>query len=675
MTTLFVKNLAVPGSSLHEENPLPIFRDPEIDVQVPLHETVTPEKRKYFGWRARRRILPYRLQDRYTRSRGMVNFRAIVLENEHLRATFLPEMGGRLISLVSKPTERELLFHNPVFQPANLALRDAWFAGGVEWNIGQTGHWFLTCSPVFAAAIQGAQGEPGLRLYEYERCKNLFWHTDFYLPPDFPFLIAFTRVVNPQDEEVPMYWWTNIAVPEAPDIRVLAPAGQAVYLDRKIRGFGMAPMPQLPSLPGKDASYSTNWPHSNEFFMQCDEADIPWVAALDGNGEGLVEASTQRLKVRKLFCWGMSQGGRHWQDFLAEPGQAYIEIQAGLAPTQLHNLPMAGSSEWFWTEVFGFMQADPALAHSPDWQAAWGSVDRVLKSKITAADLAALEQGCIKRAGLASSIILQEGSGWGALELIRRARQGEAGSVPPAFAFPEAMLGGEQQRWLSLLDGGVFKAAEAGSLPGEWMIQKEWRYLLADSIKDPEKRSWNALVHYGVMQAEAFEEVDAVQTWQESIQIQPNAWAYRNLGALARRRGQLTESITHYQEAWKLALPAGTALEALAHEILSVMAAAGKYGEAWSFCESLPKHVLAYDRIQIFRASAALQLGKLDEVERILHGEFTSVREGEVDLANLWLEMWRRRMSAQTGKSVNEISLDLVEKEHPVPAAIDFRTG
>jgi hypothetical protein len=287
MTTLIVKNLTIPGSALLEENPLPIFRDPEIDVQVPLHETVTPEKQAFFGWRAKRRVLPYRLQDRYTRRRDAVNFRAILLENEHLRATFLPEVGGRLISLVSKPTERELLFRNPVFQPANLALRDAWFAGGVEWNLGQTGHWFLTCSPVFAAAIQGAQGEPGLRLYEYERCKNLFWHTDFYLPPDFPFLVAFTRVINPQDVEVPMYWWTNIAVPESPEVRVLAPAERAVYLDRKIHGFGMAPVPQLPSLPGKDATYSTNWPHSNEFFMQCDEADIPWVGgSLDSAAQG-----------------------------------------------------------------------------------------------------------------------------------------------------------------------------------------------------------------------------------------------------------------------------------------------------------------------------------------------------------------------------------------------------
>ena len=37
----------------------------------------------------------------------------------------MPELGGRLYSLVHKPLGRELLARNPVFQPANLALRNA----------------------------------------------------------------------------------------------------------------------------------------------------------------------------------------------------------------------------------------------------------------------------------------------------------------------------------------------------------------------------------------------------------------------------------------------------------------------------------------------------------------------------------------------------------------------
>ncbi|MDF1513863.1 MAG: DUF5107 domain-containing protein [Anaerolineae bacterium] len=77
-------------------------------------------------------ILPYTIQDGCTRELCARAFRGAVLKNEYLRATFLLEIDGRLWSLLHKPSGRELLDTNPVFQPANLAFRNACFSGGVE---------------------------------------------------------------------------------------------------------------------------------------------------------------------------------------------------------------------------------------------------------------------------------------------------------------------------------------------------------------------------------------------------------------------------------------------------------------------------------------------------------------------------------------------------------------
>ena len=233
------------------------------------------------------------MQDTYSRERVSTTFQAVVLENEHLRATFLPELGGRLVSLVHLPEERELLSRNPIFQPANLAIRNAWFSGGIEWNIGQYGHTFFTCSPVFAAEIRGPGGEPGLRLYEYERCKGLFWHIDFFLPTGSTELIAYARVVNCSRAETPFYWWTNVAVPETPGTRVLAPGKQVIYVDFSgpVAGHGWGELPHLPTLAG-DASYSTNFTYASEYFFQLEQAPLPWEAALDEHGQGFFEAST-----------------------------------------------------------------------------------------------------------------------------------------------------------------------------------------------------------------------------------------------------------------------------------------------------------------------------------------------------------------------------------------------
>lgn len=68
-------------------------------------------------------LLPYSMQSLYDRNRQVCEMEAAVLENERLKAVFLPELGGRLWSLTDKTSGRELLYVNDCIQPCNLALR------------------------------------------------------------------------------------------------------------------------------------------------------------------------------------------------------------------------------------------------------------------------------------------------------------------------------------------------------------------------------------------------------------------------------------------------------------------------------------------------------------------------------------------------------------------------
>jgi hypothetical protein len=231
MAAIRIATMKIDGAPLEGENPLPIFRDMKQDIDISYIEPFPEEKKRKFGENVGYRVLPYRLQDRFTRKRIPLQFKMIVMENTFLKASFLPELGGRLISLVDKQSGKELLSRNPVFQPANLALRKTWFSGGIEWNIGHLGHAFHTCSPLFSAIVEDKDGEQFLRLYEFERCKRLFWQIDFYLPVDSQVLFAYTRVVNPNISDIPMYWWSNIALPETPEARVFASAEDVIYFD------------------------------------------------------------------------------------------------------------------------------------------------------------------------------------------------------------------------------------------------------------------------------------------------------------------------------------------------------------------------------------------------------------------------------------------------------------
>jgi len=123
------------GSPLLGENPLPVFRDREHhSPETFLHDSMEERHKRLVGYECSRRILPYRMQDRYGRARAPMVLKTAVLENEHLAATFYVDYGGRLTSLYDKDKKRELVYNNAVFQPGNLAIRDAWLSTGIEFN-------------------------------------------------------------------------------------------------------------------------------------------------------------------------------------------------------------------------------------------------------------------------------------------------------------------------------------------------------------------------------------------------------------------------------------------------------------------------------------------------------------------------------------------------------------
>lgn len=669
MTTLTVNRLVMPAAELGLENPLPQFRHSNPSTHVRVDESVPQDDRTYLGWETAFRVLPYRMQDSYGRELHPREFIAITLENDYLRATILPEIGGRLASLIHKPSGSELLEPIKHFQPANVALRGAWIAGGVEWNTPLTGHHYLTCGPMFAASVVNSRGEPFLRLYAWERVKRFPYQIDLHLPSGSEFLFARIRIINPHDAEIPMYWWTNIAVPETPDRRVIAPADSVVH-----NAPGGLACAKLPVLDGYDLTYPTSIARSREMFFRIEGCRTPWIACLDERGQGLVHASTQRLRGRKMFVWGSGRGGRRWQEHLLGPGRAYLEIQGGLARTQLESVPMPAKAEWAWTEAFGLMRVDPTKVHSRDWLEAKGSVERALDSMLSGSELERLDGEFAAVAESAPEEILSVGEGWGALEgMLDQVQPFDKLRVPNAAAMPfrEDTLGPDQEPWLTLLKDGKLPERDVLDDPGQYMTGPEWHALLEESISSGTGDHWLGWLHLGVMRMEELDAAGARAAWMRSIERKPSGWAYRNLAVLESTNGDLDAACDLMRRAWEI----GPKVAPLAIEYADLLERADRWDDLRAFVDGLPESIRVHERLLIVQAKLALHFNDLTSVEDILSHEFATIREGEVTLTDLWFAWQAKLISEREGVPIDDELNARVRRELTPPLRIDLRMG
>lgn len=616
-------------------------------------------------------LAPYLLQDDYGRERVPTDHPAVVLENDLLRATVLPGLGGRLSSLVHRPSGRELLHANPVVQPGNLALRDAWVAGGTEWNLGTTGHSPLTCSPLHAALVEGRVGDqvvPVLRLWELERVRGLVQQVDLWLPPGSPVLLVAVRVRNPRDVDVPLYWWSNTAVPETDDVRVVAPADAAWHLGED-RVLARVAVPGEP-----DATYPSRSTRAADWFFDVGDEQRPYVAALDGGGRGLVQSSTAPLRGRKLFVWGRGRGGDRWQEWLSPEGGRYLEIQAGVAATQLEHVPLPARTTLSWVETYGLGEVDPGAVHG-DWHGAQDAVAAEVRRLAPDAWLEHQARWADALADAAPARLLHAGSGWGALEERRRSAAGEPPLATAGTPFPHARLGPEQADWTALLASGRVPDHDPAVAPASY-VGPEWTPLLEAAVAPSARPGWASWLHVGVARWEAGDRVGAVDAWHRCLDVADQPWAHRLLAVAHRVAGDAPGAVAAYDAAER----AAPGLRPLVVEHLRLLVAVGAdeptHDDAVRrLVDILPADVAAHPEVALLDAVAAVRRGDTARARRTLNAGFVwpGLREGVTALGDVWADLVATELAAREGVPVDDDVRRRALAADPLPRELDFR--
>ncbi|MET7896651.1 DUF5107 domain-containing protein [Streptomyces mirabilis] len=636
VTTIRRDVLTLPVAELGPDNPLPPLRplDETHRIDDRVSADLPRDMARQIRYEPLRSVLPERIRDGYDRRREPRGIDTIVIENDRLRAVVLPGYGGRVVSLFHKPSQRELLYRNPVVQPACFALNGAWFSGGIEWNIGATGHTPLSCAPVHAARVPAPDGGEMLRLWEWERLRDVPFQVDLWLPDGSDFLHVGVRVRNPHERPAPLYWWSNIAVPE--ERRVLAPADEAWHFgyERRLRRV------PVPEHEGADRTHPPRSVFPADYFYEVPDGQRRWIAALDDHGDGLVQTSTDVLRGRKLFVWGSGPGGRRWQEWLTEPGTGgYCEIQAGLARTQLEHVRLEAESEMSWLEAYGPLATDAGAVHGRDWALARAETERRLSEVLPRRDVDAAYEAWLPYADTEPGEVLAVGSGWGALEVLR------ASYKLPGTPFEESTLGEPQAPWVELLRTGAFPEPRRVGPPGESLVAPHWRDMLETAPAKPLTE-----YHLGVAQWHAGDLAQAVRSWERALELAPSLWPLlRCLAVADQEAGNRERAADRYAEAFDDLCqerrddgPSWTAATAaLGREAVGALLAVRRTGEARRVWDRLRPATRVRGRFRLIEVELLLAEGDRDGARAVFDEAFevADLREGAETITALWTRL------------------------------------
>ena len=667
MSKCYTAPYIMPSADMGKENPLPDIKNVSyIHAKIETTDAVPAELKKYINKGMISTMLPYRQQDGYNRERKNRAFNSIVLENENLKAVFLPELGGRLWSLIDKTTNRELLYCNPVFQPGNLALRNAWFSGGVEFNVSIKGHNPLTCDPLFAQKITMPDGSEGVRMFEYERIRGVLYSIDAWIPENSSFLYIRPKIENRTGKEIWMYWWSNIAVPAYKKTRVIVPTNETF-----INYFGndhyVLDYSVLPYSLDTDVSYPDNLSRSLDFFYNIPDNGEKWITAVDKEGYGLLQCSTSELKGRKLFVWGQGEGGKNWNKFLSDgSNDGYIEIQAGLARTQLEHIPMSDGEVWSWVEAYGPINCGEK-AHG-DWETAVSAVKEELAQSFENGINKALSG--VKNYKAVSGEVLCLGSGWGALEELSRRVQ-NLPSLSSEIVIPNEAITEVQREWIDLLETGCLAEKDEAEEPNGYVIDEFWHKLLKKSLETPENRNWYSLMHLGVMEYAVGNTDSALSLFLEAVEKKPNAWCYRNIAMIYRNEyHDIEKAYTYMKKAFAL----NKTCRGILVDTATTYLQAGKYSE-WLDAFDQIGDMQKDGRLKLCLVKALMALDRYEEAAKILNYslDMPDIKEGDTAISDVWFDLYGKILSEETGITEPEKLRQLTEEKYPLKN-LDFRT-
>ncbi|HEY0765844.1 MAG TPA: DUF5107 domain-containing protein [Pyrinomonadaceae bacterium] len=321
--------LVIPTYELNPPNPYPALLD--------------SQRRK---WRP---VYPYAFLDSLGTEKKEKTWKAVYLENEYLKVTVLPELGGHVYSIFDKTLNRDILYSNPVMKYAMVALRGAWVSGGIEWNF-PDGHTLTTVSPIDYVIRNESDGSASVAVGDTERVQGMQWQVILRLRPGTRVLESEVTLNNRRNVPGRYWYWSTAGAPAAPDLRFNYPM-------RETYPHAFWPVFKFPIEKGVDIGRFSEVPNFLSLFARDSKRDYFGIY-YEKSDWGVVHVADHReLPGKKTWTWGTDENGDVWIDKLTDGGGQYVEFQGGRFETQMeHQFIAAHRVEHFFEYWYGVNQ-------------------------------------------------------------------------------------------------------------------------------------------------------------------------------------------------------------------------------------------------------------------------------------------------------------------------------
>ena len=262
-------------------------------------------------------------------------WKVVSLENDYIKLTLFPEIGGKIWGAVDKTTGKEFIYNNHVVKFRDIAMRGPWTSGGIEFNFGIIGHAPTSSTPIDYVTRQKPDGSVSCYVSSYELVTRTLWTVEVNLPKDKAYFTTTTIWHNSSSIDQPYYQWMNAGYPTAGNAEFCYPGTNYIGHGGELHSF---PLDEQ----GRDISWyeKNDFGNSKSYHIVGKYNDFYGAYWHDNDFGSIHHAGYDEKLGMKIFLWGLSREGGIWEDLLTDTNGQYIELQSG----RMYNQPASNSS-------------------------------------------------------------------------------------------------------------------------------------------------------------------------------------------------------------------------------------------------------------------------------------------------------------------------------------------